>query len=132
MPSRVFGILHLVYIFNLKSLHLQSALKSQIVVFKEGEFWIPTTNQPIRDLNSLTFLHQPLFEAIWSYYMYLDKKKQNYPKLWEFVAIDLFTDTAAILNLLGFLSIMGCPEGMSTILYICSVYIRALFGPIFL
>ena len=46
--------------------------------------------------------------------------------------IDLFTDTAAILNLLDLRSIMGCSRGMSTIRFTRSVYIRVLFGPIFL
>ena len=31
--------------------------------------------------------------------------------------MDLFTDTVAILNLLGLRSIMGCPGGMSMIRY---------------
>ena len=39
-------------------------------------------------------------------------------------AIDLFTDTAAILNYTDLRSIMGCPVSMS-------VYLHALFGPIF-
>ena len=47
-------------------------------------------------------------------------------------SIDLFTDTAAILNVFDLGSIMGCPEGMGTIRYARSVYIRALFGLIFL
>ena len=47
-------------------------------------------------------------------------------------SIDLFTDTAAILNVFDLGSIMGCPEGMGTIRYTRSVYIRALFGLIFL
>ena len=46
--------------------------------------------------------------------------------------IDLFTDTAAILNLLDLRNVMGCPGGMSTIRYTHSIYVRALFGPIFL
>ena len=47
--------------------------------------------------------------------------------------IDLFTDTAAILNLLYLSSIMGCPGGISSkIRYTHSVYVRALFGPVFL
>ena len=44
---------------------------------------------------------------------------------------DLSTDTAAIMNLLDSRSIMGCPRDMSTIQYTRSVYMRALFGPIF-
>ena len=36
-------------------------------------------------------------------------------------AIDLFTDTAAILNLLDLRSIMGCPGALAQ-------YLRALFG----
>ena len=36
--------------------------------------------------------------------------------------VDLFTDTAAILNLLNFRSIMGCPGGALV------QYLRALFG----
>ena len=47
-------------------------------------------------------------------------------------SIDLFTDTAAILNVFDLGSVMGCPEGMGTIRYARSVYIRALFGLIFL
>ena len=43
----------------------------------------------------------------------------------SFGSIDLFTDTAAILNLLALRSIMGCPGGMSTILYTRSVFTRA-------
>ena len=39
--------------------------------------------------------------------------------------IDLFTDTATILNLLDLRSIMGCPGGMSTIQYTRSVFTRA-------
>ena len=46
--------------------------------------------------------------------------------------IDVFTDTAAIFHLLDLRSIMGCPGGMNTIWYTHSVYVRALFGPIFL
>ena len=39
--------------------------------------------------------------------------------------IDLFTDTAAILNNLDLRSIMGCPGGMSTIRYTrISIYAR--------
>ena len=45
---------------------------------------------------------------------------------------DLFTDTAATLNLLDLKSIMGCPGGMSTFRNTRSVYVRALFEPIFL
>ena len=41
------------------------------------------------------------------------------------MTIDLFTDTAAILNLLDLRSIMGCPGGMSTIRYTRSVFTRA-------
>ena len=41
--------------------------------------------------------------------------------------IDLFTDTAAILNELGLRSIIGCPGGMSTFRF----YFRALFGTFF-
>ena len=44
--------------------------------------------------------------------------------------IDLFADTAAIL--LDLRGVNGCPGGMSTIRYTHSVYVRALFGPIFL
>ena len=40
-------------------------------------------------------------------------------------AIDLFTDTAAILNYLDSRSIMGYPGGMSTIRYTRSVFTRA-------
>ena len=40
------------------------------------------------------------------------------------VAIDLFTDTAAILNYLDLKSIIGCPGGMSTIPYTRSVLTR--------
>ena len=47
-------------------------------------------------------------------------------------SIDLFTDTATILNVFDLGSTMGCPGGMGTIRYTRSVYIRALFGPIFL
>ena len=43
----------------------------------------------------------------------------------DFAIIDLFTDTAAILNLLDLRSIMGCPGGMSSIRYTRSVYTRA-------
>ena len=39
--------------------------------------------------------------------------------------IDLFTDTATLLNYLDLTSIGGCPEGMSTIRYTRSVYTRA-------
>ena len=46
--------------------------------------------------------------------------------------IDLFTDTASILNLLDLRSIMGCSRGMSMIRFTRSVYIRALLGPTFL
>ena len=41
------------------------------------------------------------------------------------MTIDLFTDTAAISNLLDLRSIMGCPGGMSTIRYTRSVFTRA-------
>ena len=47
-------------------------------------------------------------------------------------SIDLFTDTAAILNVFDLGITMGCPGAMGTIRYTRSVYIRALFGPIFL
>jgi len=43
-------------------------------------------------------------------------------------AIDLFTDTAAILNEFDLRSIIGCPGGMSTF----RLYFRALFGTFFL
>ena len=43
----------------------------------------------------------------------------------SFGSIDLFTDTAAILNLLALRSIMGCPGGMSTIPYTRLVFTRA-------
>ena len=43
----------------------------------------------------------------------------------SFRSIDLFTDKAAILNLLALRSIMGCPVGISTIRYIPSVFTRA-------
>ena len=42
--------------------------------------------------------------------------------------IDLFTDTAAILNQFDLRSIIGCPVGMSTF----RLYFRALFGIFFL
>ena len=42
-------------------------------------------------------------------------KKETKVGLFCFVVIDLFTDTAAILNYLNLSSIMGCPGGMSTI-----------------
>ena len=42
--------------------------------------------------------------------------------------IDLFTDTAAILNSFDLRSIIGCPGGMSTF----RLYFRALFGTFFL
>ena len=38
--------------------------------------------------------------------------------------IDLFTDTATLLNYLDLTSIGGCPEGMSTIRYTRSVLTR--------
>ena len=47
-------------------------------------------------------------------------------------SIDLFTDTATILNVFDLGSTMGYQGGMGTIRYTRSVYIRALFGPIFL
>ena len=43
----------------------------------------------------------------------------------SFGSIDLFTDTAAILNLLALRSIMGCTGGMSTIPYTRLVFTRA-------
>ena len=43
-------------------------------------------------------------------------------------AIDLFTNTAAILNQFDLRSIIGCPRGMST----CRLYFRGLFGTCFL
>ena len=43
----------------------------------------------------------------------------------SFGSIDLFTDTATILNLLALRSIMGCPGGMSTIPYTRLVFTRA-------
>ena len=42
--------------------------------------------------------------------------------------INLFTDTAAILNEFDLRSIIGCPGGMSTF----RLYFRALFGTFFL
>ena len=42
--------------------------------------------------------------------------------------IDLFTDTAAMLNKFDLRSIIGCPGGMSTF----RLYFRALFGTFFL
>ena len=42
--------------------------------------------------------------------------------------IDLFTDTATILNYLDLKSIVGCPEGMSTIRYTRSVLIIYAFS----
>ena len=42
--------------------------------------------------------------------------------------MDLFTDTAAILNKFDLRSIIGCPGGMSTF----RLYFRALFGTFFL
>ena len=42
--------------------------------------------------------------------------------------INLFTDTAAILNEFDLRSIIGCPGGMSTF----CLYFRALFGTFFL
>ena len=47
---------------------------------------------------------------------------------WMRVWHDLFTDTAAILNLLDLRSIMGCPAGMSTIRYNRSVYMYTAIG----
>ena len=41
------------------------------------------------------------------------------------IGIDLFTDTAAILNYLDLRSVMGCPGGMSTSQYTHSVFTRA-------
>ena len=45
--------------------------------------------------------------------------------------VDLFTDTAAMLNQVDLRSIIGCPGCMSTIRY-TPQYLRPLFGPIFL
>ena len=42
--------------------------------------------------------------------------------------IDLFTDTAAIMNSFDLRSIVGCPGGISTF----RLYFRALFGTFFL
>ena len=42
--------------------------------------------------------------------------------------MDLFTDTAAILNQFDLRSIIGCPGGVSTF----RLYFRALFGTFFL
>ena len=44
------------------------------------------------------------------------------------MAIDLFTDRAAILNKFDLRRIIGCPGGMSTF----RLYFRALFGTFFL
>ena len=44
-----------------------------------------------------------------------------------YIAIDLFTDTAAILNKSDLRSIIGCPGGMSAF----RLYFRALFGTFF-
>ena len=46
--------------------------------------------------------------------------------------IDLFTDMAAILNLLDLRSIMGCPWGHEDDPVYLHQYLRVLFGPIFL
>ena len=43
-------------------------------------------------------------------------------------SIDLFTDTAAILNKFDIKSIMGCPGGMSSFV----LFVRAPFGTFFL
>ena len=43
-------------------------------------------------------------------------------------AIDLFTDTAVILNSFDLRSIIGCPGGISTF----RLYFRGLFGTFFL
>ena len=48
------------------------------------------------------------------------------------LAIDLFTDTAAILDQLDLRSIMGCPGGHLARSVILTQYLGALFGSIFL
>ena len=48
--------------------------------------------------------------------------RKVYRYFYHYVAIDLFTVTAAILNLLHLRSIMGCPGGA------LAQYLRALFG----
>ena len=46
----------------------------------------------------------------------------------EITAIDLFTDTVAILNSFDLRRIIGCPGGISTF----CLYLRGLFGTFFL
>ena len=51
--------------------------------------------------------------------------KYSINRLLRCYSIDLFTDTAAILNYLDLRSIMGSPRGMSTSQYTRSVFTRA-------
>ena len=51
--------------------------------------------------------------------------------MFHVIPIDLFTETAAILNLLDLRSIMGCPGGMNTIRYTRSVLTRAFRAYVF-
>ena len=60
----------------------------------------------------------------------MKKKKKIYqhPTVLAASLIDLFTDTATILNLFDLRSIIGCPGGMSTF----RLYFQALFRTFFL
>ena len=60
---------------------------------------------------------------VWQYC----KESAHYLQGLEFLSVDLFTDTAAILNYLDLMSIMGCSGGMSEIRFTRSVFTRA-FG----
>ena len=46
----------------------------------------------------------------------------------SYVVIDLFTDTAAILNKLDLRNIMGCPGGMSTFRFVFTSAFRGIFS----
>ena len=97
--------------------------------------WHPTWNSVfLNNYNNLLFIRRKIaFKyhlILTSTSTYLHIYTSTYFHLHD-VLIDLFTDTAAILNFLDLRGIMGCPGGMSTIR--CTrISINARFsGPFF-